>query len=722
MASIQTGIELNDQFTGIIYNIIGAVNQSVSAFETMQRTMETPVDIGAASSVRQQLAQAEVATRNLQDTLAQTVRPIDENTQHQQEFNDKIRKGTEDADGLMKTIKNAIAAYATIQTVKSVISVSDELVSTRARIDNMNDGLRTTDEVMNMVYAAAQDARGSFSDMAGVVARFGNNARDAFGSTQEVVAFANLIQKQMTIAGASTQEAANAELQLSQALGSGVLRGDELNSIFEQAPNLIQNIADYLDVPIGKIRDMAADGELSAGVVKAAIFAAADDINAKFDTMPMTWGQIWQSMENTAIMAFQPVLNKLNELGNSQQFQTITTNVIQGMAVTAGIVLNIFELVGQVGAFMYDNWSVLEPLVMGVAVALALYAGYLAATETAELASAAAKTVLILAEYAHAAATGTAVAATTAETAAQMGLNTALLACPVTWIVLAIVAFVAVLMAASQGIANLTGVAQTGFGVISGVVAVAMGFIGNLVIATINQVIIWFVNGYNMIANFAAAFGVLFDDPVAAIKATILSMFNFIVTVVRSAASILDTVFGTGLESAVAGFQDKIQTQINTTVEGAGGKAANTLDPADYTLNRVNYGDTFNMGAAFGDKVAASVSDGIGNLIGNIATDVPNVDDYVSGFSDAIANSGIPGAVDGTEKNTRSLNDTEEDLKYLRDIAEQEAINRFTTAEIKLEMTNNNHISSDLDLDGVISYMTDAAEEAIETMAEGVHE
>ena len=417
MASIQTGIELNDQFTGIIYNIIGAVNQSVSAFETMQRTMETPVDIGAASSVRQQLTQAEVATRNLQDTLAQTVRPIDENTQHQQEFNDKIRKGTENADGLMKTIKNAIAAYATIQTVKSVISVSDELVSTRARINNMNDGLRTTDEVMNMVYVAAQDARGSFGDMADVVARFGNNARDAFSSTQEVVAFANLIQKQMTIAGASTQEAANAELQLSQALGSGVLRGDELNSIFEQAPNLIQNIADYLDVPIGKIRDMAADGELSAGVVKAAIFAAADDINAKFDTMPMTWGQIWQSMENTAIMAFQPVLNKLNELGNSQQFQTITTNVIQGMAVTAGIVLNIFELVGQVGAFMYDNWSVLEPLVMGVAVALALYAGYLAATEAAELASAAAKTVLILAEYAHAAATGTAVAATTAETA-----------------------------------------------------------------------------------------------------------------------------------------------------------------------------------------------------------------------------------------------------------------------------------------------------------------
>ena len=142
--------------------------------------------------------------------------------------------------------------------------------------------------------------------MADVVARFGNNARDAFGSSEEVVAFADLIQKQMTIAGASTQEAANAELQLSQALGSGVLRGDELNSIFEQAPNLIQNIADYLDVPIGQIREMAADGELSASVVKAAIFSAADDINSKFESIQgfiFNVGRIYISFRSDSLPA-----------------------------------------------------------------------------------------------------------------------------------------------------------------------------------------------------------------------------------------------------------------------------------------------------------------------------------------------------------------------------------------------------------------------------------
>lgn len=168
-------------------------------------------------------------------------------------------------------LKNAVTAYISIQSVGKALDISDELTTTTARLNMMNDGVQTTEELVNMVYAAAQDARGSFGDMADVVARFGNNAKDAFGSSEEVVAFADLVQKQMTIAGASTTEASNAMLQLSQALGSGVLRGDELNSIFEQAPNLIQSIADYLDVPIGQIREMASEGELSADVVKAAI-------------------------------------------------------------------------------------------------------------------------------------------------------------------------------------------------------------------------------------------------------------------------------------------------------------------------------------------------------------------------------------------------------------------------------------------------------------------
>ena len=358
MGTDQANAEL-EQLRGQLNNAIQAQNELNDAMQNM--------DVSAANTAYLQLSQ----------TVGNTERYIRDNVDEQGRFNQEIASGTQQANELTNTIKRAVAAYVSIQSVGKALDISDELTQTTSRLDMMNDGVQTTAELVNMVYAAAQDARGSFSQMADVVARFGNNAKDAFSSSEEVVAFADLIQKHMTIAGASTQEAANAELQLSQALGSGVLRGDELNSIFEQAPNLIQNIADYLDVPIGKIREMAADGELSADVVKAAIFSAADDINSKFNEMPMTWGQMWQSMQNTALIAFQPVLQRLNDLANSEAFQTFVQNAVEAMATLANIVLNIFELVGTVGGFIADNWSVISPIIYGVIGALAVYAAYL---------------------------------------------------------------------------------------------------------------------------------------------------------------------------------------------------------------------------------------------------------------------------------------------------------------------------------------------------------
>lgn len=222
--------------------------------------------------------------------------------------------------------------------------------------NKINGTANETPDLVRNVYAAAQDARGAFGDMASVVARFGNNAKDAFADTDEIVAFANLVQKQMTIAGASTQEAANAELQLSQALGSGVLRGDELNSIFEQAPNLIQNIADYLDVPIGQIREMASEGELSADVVKAAVFAAADDINQKFESMPKTFGQVATQMQNTALMMFSPVLQRMNDLANSEQFTKASNGIIQSLAVASSVALEFVNLMIAGSGWIVDHW------------------------------------------------------------------------------------------------------------------------------------------------------------------------------------------------------------------------------------------------------------------------------------------------------------------------------------------------------------------------------
>lgn len=653
---------------------------------------------------------ANAAYLQLSQTVGNTERYIRDNTDEQGRFNQEIQEGVSGAEGLMGMIKRVVGAYVGIQSVGKILNMSDELTQTTSRLDLMNNSFNEingtaneTSELVNMVYAAAQDARGSFSDMASVVARFGNNARDAFGNSEEVVAFADLVQKQMTIAGASTQEAANAELQLSQALGSGVLRGDELNSIFEQAPNLIQNIADYLDVPIGRIREMAADGEITADIVKAAIFSAADDINAKFDEMPMTWGQIWQSMQNTAVMAFQPVLQRLNGMANSDAFQGFVDGAIEAMATTANMVLNIFDLAGSVAGFVADHWSIIEPIILGVAAAIIIYTAF---TKGAEIASRAASL------------------ATNAWTAAQGAFNAVMSMNPVGLVIIAVVLLIAIIYAAVAAVNHFAGTSVSATGLICGAFATALAFIGNLFIGAVNTIIGTGVTLWNLIANFVNAFALVFNNPVAGIEALLLSLFNFIVEVIESAARMLDAVFGSSLADAVAGFQNKVQAKVDAVItENGGSEILKTVEMSDYQFNRFDYGNAWNSGYNFGEKIDDKISNfSLADIFGKV--DIPNPDDYTSSFSDAIANSGAGGNLGSIADDTSAIKDsvdiTDEDLKYLRDIAEQEAINRFTTAEIKLDMTTNNNVSSDADLDGIVDGMTTKVLEALEAVREGV--
>lgn len=192
---------------------------------------------------------------------------------------------------------------------------------------------------------------------------------------------------------------------------------------------------------------MAADGELSADVVKAAIFSAADDINSKFNEMPMTWGQMWQSMQNTALIAFQPVLQRLNDLANSEAFQTFIQGAIEAMATLANILLNVFDLAVSIGTFIGDNWSIIAPIVYGIVAALTAYIAISAIV-------AAINGVMAIAEGVKAAAQMMATGATFAETAAQQGLNAALMACPLTWIIMLILALIVVIFAVCNAIAK----------------------------------------------------------------------------------------------------------------------------------------------------------------------------------------------------------------------------------------------------------------------------
>ncbi len=715
MATIQSTIQLVDRITSPVNNMISALNNLCGAYEDVDNGMQSGFDRSRIDSARAAINQAA-------EQVASCRQEIDESEESQENFNRAIRGGVQDSDELLKKIGGFVGAFASVATIKKAMDLSDELVSTTARIDMMNQAFNETNKtaietssLVDAVYRSAQDARGSFSDMAAVVAKFGNNARDAFSSQQEVIDFATLVQKQMTIAGASTEEASNAMLQLSQALGSGVLRGDELNSIFEQAPNLIQSIAEYLHQPIGLIRDMASEGEITADIVKNAIFAASDEINTQFEAMPMTWGQVWTSMQNTALMKFQPVLNKINELANSERFQTATNSVLNGLAMISTMLLSIMDLVGAVAIFFQDNWSVIEPIIMGIVAALAAYLVIAGIVNTINA-------VMGAIEGAKAAAQLMAAGATFAETAAQQGLNAALMACPITWIILLIIALIAIIYAVCQAIAKATGVANSGFGVICGGVMVVIAFFKNLGLAIANIALgIW-----EALKACGENIYVVFHNCIKGVQAFWYGLLSTVMTVVAGICAALNKIPFISFD--YSGIEDKAQEYAQKAADAKNSKLDFTdvgaaFDKGMGTFETFQDGwvsEAFNSGAAWGDGVVDGINsavDDIGNLLNG---DVSNLQE-TSGYNQNQMASNVSDIAGNTARTADALDVSGEDLKYLRDIAERDTVNRFTTAEVKIEWNNTQNINSDMDLDGVVDYLVTNLQEAIETTAEGVH-
>lgn len=692
------------------------LNQAVQDQEDLNRAMER-MDVSAANE----------AYLRLSSTVSNTERYIRDNTDEQGRFNRAIDEGTQGASDLMNMIKGAVAAYASVQTIGKVMDLSDQLTSTTARLNLMNDGLQTTQDLQNMIYLSAERSRGAYQATADAVSKLGLMAGDAFSSSEEIIAFTEQLNKQFTIAGTEAAGIDAAMLQLTQAMGSGVLRGEEYNSILEQAPNIIQAIADYMEVPKGQLKDMAAEGQITAEIVKNAMFAAADETNAKFESMPKTFNQIWTSFQNTALMAFQPVLQRLNDVANSEAFQTFINGAIEALSMVAGIVVEIFNLIASVGTMIADNWSWLSPIIYGVAAALLVYYGRLMLVRGAELALAAVQGVVAVAKGILAAATMLVTGATWAQTTAQYGLNAAMYACPIVWIIILIIALIALFYAAVAAVNKFAGTSVSATGIICGVFMVAAAFIGNLFVALINFVIDIFVVLWNFIAAFANFFGNVFNDPVGAIARLFFDLVDTVLSLLQSLASAIDTIFGSNLAGAVQGWRDSLGGWVDSTF-GQGEEIMAKLNAEDLHLDRFEYSSAWDAGYSFGEGIDESIANFDPSSL--FDTNVPGAGDYadLSNYgSDLGGLGGIGSGVDDIAGNTGAIADsmdiTEEDLKYLRDIAEQEAVNRFTTAEISVDMSGmQNNISNGMDLDGVISGLTEGVNEAIDSMAEGVHD
>lgn len=707
MATIRTSIQLYDAMSPALRSMNKALNVVLNSFEAMQSASSSPVDSSEIRQARDELARVETQL----DSVEQNIR---QGNEQQRQFNDSIRNGSNAASDLKSKFMGIVSVIGGMMGLKKVFDLSDELTQTTARLNMMNDGLQTTEELQNMIFASAQRSRGAYQATADAVSKMGIMAGDAFNSNAELVAFVEQLNKQFTIAGTSQEGVSAAMLQLTQAMGSGVLRGEELNSVFEQAPTIIQAIADYLDVPIGQIRAMAQEGQLSADVVKNAMLSVADETNAKFESMPKTIGQVWQSIKNQALMEFQPILQKINEIVNTDKFNNLVDGAIGAITTLASLATVAFTALASVAGFVYDNWSWIEPIIWAVIAAFIAYNAVSLITNGILAAQALAQGVKAAADTMQA---GT----TFAATVAQHGLNAALLACPLTWIILLIIAVIAAIVGVCQWIAKTTGVANSFFGVITGGINVAIHAVKNAGLFIANVALgIWEALGA-CVSNIGTAF----HNVIANIKGWFFGLLSTALTVVEGICAALNKLpfveFDySGISAKADEYAAKSAEAYGSTEEyksigDAFSKGFNTFDAFESGWAS----DAFNAGAAWGDGITDKVSGFFNGGEGSDGT--------LDAFNNASTLDGIYQNTGDTAGSTAAMADSmdamEDSVEYMKDIAEREAINRYTIVDgITVTNNNTNNISSDMDIDGVMEKWNTDFTEVLETAAEGVHE
>lgn len=676
MATIRSQMVLNDQVTGVLKNITRALDITLHSFEQMQDASANAVDVRLLNQARAGLGEVNLAVREMEENYRraaqqeqQVTRNIRQSTQAEQQLNASIRGGNGALDDMVGKAKNLAATIGASVGLKKLIELSDQMTSTTARLNFMVDDGGSVEALEAKIMASAQRSRAAYLDTASAIASMGANAGAAFTSNDELIAFMEQVNKQFVIGGASAQGQAAAMLQLTQAMAAGALRGEELNSILENAPGIARAIEQYMGIAEGSIKSYAEKGAVSATVVKNALLSIADETNAKFNGMAMTWGQVWTQMGNIALKVTRPLLTAINWLAN--------------------------------------NLSVIGPILLGLGAAFLVFQVAAHWTQIAAVATAAYHAVVNLLSIGFGVLTGN----TAAASAAVFTFNSALLASPITWIIMLIAVVIGLLYGVVAIINKVTGSSISATGLICGAIAVAGAFIGNTVIGLLNALIqyIWaifvapFLGIVEWILNVCNGGFNSFGDAVANLIGQIIGWFLNLGKVVTT---IIDAIFGTNWTAGLESLQSSVT---------AWGKNENaiTLDKNAPTIDyRFEYGDAWAAGNDFGKGIDAKIGGmfNMGGLGDSSGFDLGDIAAYTGETAD------------NTGKTADALAVTEEQLEYLRDIAERDAINRFTTAEVKIDMTGmTNRIDGSADLDGVISQLTEGFTEALVTAAEGVH-
>lgn len=630
MALIKSQLVLVDGMTAPLRSIHKAMNLALNSFESMQTASGRAIDTRSFQNAREELARMGAELDEVERKTKQT--------------------GSA-ADAMQSKFMKAAAAIGAALSVQKVLELADTMTQTEARLNLITGDLEKTAALQDQIMASANRSRASYQTTADAVAKMGIMAKDAFSNTDELVAFTELVNKQFTIAGTSAQGVESAMLQLTQAMASGVLRGEELNSIFEQAPTIIQTIADYLGIPIGEIRAMAAEGQITADIVKNAMLSSAGEINAQFNAIPYTFAQVWTMIQNILLEAFGPLI----------------------------------QAIGAGAQWVYDNWSTIEPVLLGIATAAAiLTAAYLVHT-----------------------------AVTWLQVAANRALIASMLSNPILWIALLIGVLVGMIYKWIQSVGGLTNawnICKLAIMVAWNAIKLAF-FVGVYwVIDLVDKLKLCWQKAGVAIANFMG-------DMKVAVLTILQNMINGAIDIINKFINVLNKIPGVNI-SAI----EHVTFATTAAAENEAAKSARAEDLAAYEqeLASAKAGRDAHIDSLQAeldssvDALSAAYAQGKAEAAANSSTE----QDLMSGLSADTAS-----IADSTGSAASSLKETTEDLKYMRDLAEQEAINRFTTAEVKIDMTGmTNRIDSGMDLDGVLTTFTTGFAEALEIAAEGVHE
>ncbi|WP_341534681.1 tape measure protein [Fusibacter tunisiensis] len=637
LGTLRSAIRIQDGMSPAFRSMNSTMNMVISSFEALNNASSSAIDTRTIQAARTELNKAEMVFNEIEQSISAA-------TNQQEKFNQVQRNTTNGANALLGKFKGIAVSLGLAFGGRQIIQLSDEMTSTTARLNLMNDGLQTTAELQEKIFQSAQKSRTSYMDTASAVSKLGILAKEAFGSNDEMIFFAEQINKQFKIGGSSISESTNAMYQLTQAMAAGRLQGDEFRSIMENAPLLAQSIAEYMGKSVGELRKMSSEGLITADVIKNALFASADQTNQKFSELPMTFGQVATIIGNTMLQTFEPVI----------------------------------QTIGRGAQVIYDNWSTIEPVFWGLAVAVGFYA----------------------------VAMGLSAAATWLAVQENRALIATMLSNPILWVAIAIGILIGIIYKWVQSVGGI----KVAWMITMNVMLTAWDGFKIAIMTGVYGVL----NMWDMLTVGLMIVGVGIANIMGDMKANVLTilqnMVNGAIGIINDFISLLNKIPGVsiGMISEVtfgsaAQLENEAEKQArNASLEGYRTSIDSKVEERNAKLLTMQT-DAINANATRQAEINAAKVDALANKNEETFMKTAEIADNTGSMKD-------------------SMELSAEELKYLREISERDVINRFTTAEIKIDMKNEMAVNSELDIDGVVTKLEERLYESMSVAAEGVYE